>query len=90
MRRAHQALEERFSIRHGRIEGDAALAGGVRPPVETAFGIGIVAVERPEAARGIARRRLDLQHVRAQVGQDAPAQKPALVGEIEHAVWTQH
>ena len=53
-------------------------------------GTRIVAIEGRNAARGIAGGRLDLQHVRAQVGEDLPAQQPALVGEIEHPVRAQH
>ena len=47
--------------------------------------MGQVIDERPDTPRRVAARRLDFDHVGAHVGQQAGAQMPFEVGEIENA-----
>ena len=66
------------------IEGDAALAGVLVEEVEAAVGAWLVANERRYVARGIAAGRLDLDDVRAQVGQQLRAVGAHLARQVEH------
>src|SRR6185503_10338103 len=52
------------------IERDAALSARVRPERQRALGIPLVAEVRPGAPQRAAAARLDLDHVRAEVGED--------------------
>ena len=65
-----------------------AFAGAGDPRARTilgrALGIGAVSCEGADAARGAARRRLELDHVRAEPGEQPPAVLGVLVGELEH------
>ena len=81
----NETLEQVLAVGGGQIEGDASLAGVVGPPVEALLGVGIVAVERGNVARGVAFGRLDLDHVGAHVAQNLTGQLPLGVGEIENA-----
>jgi hypothetical protein len=46
----------------------------------------IIMVEWPEAAIGIAPRRLDLDHIRTEVGQELAAGPTNGLGQIQHAI----
>jgi hypothetical protein len=46
----------------------------------------IILVERPEAAAGIAPRRLDLDHIRTEVGQELATGPTDGLGQIQHAI----
>ena len=67
------------------IEHDRALAAVVVPEEERALGTFLVLVERPDAARGIAAGRLDLDDVGAEPRKRQPAVLRLLVGQLDHA-----
>src|SRR5207302_4869410 len=67
------------------VERDAALAGVVVPEVEAALGMRILAGVRADAARRTAFGRLDLDDVRAHVGEQFAAPLAVLIGEFDDA-----
>jgi len=79
-------VEEPAPVGVREVECQAALAGRIGPPEEGAFGIADVAGEGSEGARGRAHKRLDRDDVGSEVGEDAPAQEPAMIGEIQDAI----
>ena len=85
VRRSEQAVEERtaFVVRY--VQGEAALADVEVPPEDTAFRVGGVALERAEAPGRRAAGRFDLDHVGAQVGEEAAQELAAPIGELDDA-----
>ncbi len=81
-----ESLEERQSGVAGQIERDAALVQIGREPAQTAVCIGHVAGEGRLTPRRIAPTRgFDLYDVRAEVTQDASAQRARTVSQVENA-----
>ena len=66
------------------VEGDALLAGVVPPIVETAVGIDPVVDKGAAPAPRASRRRLDLDHARAAVGQELARPLVAAIGQLDH------
>ena len=64
------------------VEHQAALAGPVRGPGHRAA----VGREGADAAGVDALGRLHLNHVGAELGEDAPGQRAAVIGQVEHAI----
>jgi hypothetical protein len=75
-----------LSIGAVETQRDATLVGVRCEPGKTAFGVRCIAVERPEAAIGIAARRLDLDYIRTEVGQELAAGPTNGLGQIQHAI----
>src|SRR5262249_3311907 len=84
---AHEVEQDRPPLVTTPVERDAALVAVVGPPVERAIRARLVGEERPESPRGRSPGRLDLNDVGSKVPEDLTAEKPALVGEIQYAVW---
>ena len=55
-------------------------------PGETAFGVWCIAEEWSEAAIGIAARRLDLDHIRTEIGQELAAGPTDGLGQIQDPI----
>ena len=85
----HEPLEQFVALGAGHVQGDAAFIGRIGPPVETALGLHLVPIEGPDAPRGMASRRLDLNHVSAEVGEDFPTEEALGAGEIQHPIGTE-
>ena len=66
------------------VQRHAPLGRVVVPEVEAAFPVRHVVQERPDRAGGMAARRLDLHHVRAEVGHQLAAELPLLVRKLDH------
>src|SRR4029453_2607416 len=77
---------EPLAVRRGlQVERDRALAAVVLPEEQRALGILAILVERPDAARRAATRRLHLDDVGAQAREREPAVLGLLVGQLDHA-----
>ena len=89
---ARDQLQQRLAVGRDRgIERDRALAPVVGQELETpAAAVEGIREQRCDAARGAARGGLHADHVRAQVRQDHPGDGPAVIGQIEDSVRTQH
>ena len=88
---AGELEKDRAAVGFFNVESDAALVGVEMKKIETLFRMRNVVFERRDTSRLVARRRLDLDHVRAHVGQEFGAMKAKRAGEIEHAIagqWT--
>ena len=68
------------------IDDDAAFVAAKRPPEQAVLRAGSVVDERAAATRGAAAGRLDLDHVRAEVGQRLPAPVEAALRHVDNAV----
>src|SRR5258705_123750 len=79
-----QAAQQILSRRATDIESHALLAGVVPPVVETAVGIDRVVDEGAAPAPRASRRRLDLDHARAAVGQELARPLVAAIGQLDH------
>ena len=77
-------------LRPVQVEHDGALAAVVVPEEQRAFGVRHVAVERPDAARGAPPRRLDLDHLGAQSGEQQAGVFAQLVRYLDHPHAVQH
>ena len=77
--------EELDTVCAVQIERQGSLASGVVPPVEAAFGAGLVVEERSVAAADIAAGRLNLDHVCAESGQEFAGEVTSGVGTIEYS-----
>src|SRR5262245_13687674 len=58
--------------------------------MEALVHVGRVAREGPDGARAHTARRLDQNHVGAEICEDLPADERSFIGEVENAVWAQH
>ncbi len=67
-----------------KVQEQRSLPQVVVPEVERVLRSRFVPVKGPDAARGRALRRLDLEHVRAQAREQAPAVLRLLVGQLHH------
>src|SRR5438552_3923920 len=65
------------------VDGQAELAGVVVPEIQAALGILDVVDERRIGARGVAPRRLDQQHLGADVAQQLAGIGPELARQFE-------
>ena len=72
------------------VECGALLVRGVELPEEAVLDAGLVAVEGADAAGWVAGGRLDLDHLCAEVGEDASAEDAPVVGEVYDAVRGEH
>ena len=72
------------------VERGALLVRGVELPEEAALDTGLVVVEGADAAGRVAGDGFDLDHLRAKVGEDAPAEDAPVVGEVYDAVRGEH
>ena len=86
----HELLEDTAAIRRLDIEGDAPLVGVEGEPVEALLRVRLVMVERAPVATRVAARRLDLDHVGAEVSHRPGAQIAFIVGQVKNAVATEH
>ena len=85
------ALDEHVSrpaegVEVDRIERDGPLAAVVRQMPEASFQPGFVADERAGAAHRRSLRRLDQDHIGAELAEQEPGQMATVVGQIEHSV----
>jgi hypothetical protein len=85
----HQPLQQGAPVATGKIQGDTAFVGGIRPPEKTAFGLGLVVIERADSPRRAAPRWLHLDDVGPQVGEDFAAQDAAFVSQINNPIGAQ-
>ena len=80
-----EAVEDPASSGMGHVEGDAPGSRGAGEPVDGEFGI-LARAEVGAAAPQVAPpRRLDPDHVRAEIGEHASAEEAALVANVEDA-----
>src|SRR5213595_2303755 len=71
--------------RTGEVYRQAALGGVHGEPEERTLGVGDAAPEGRAAARRVARTRLDLHHVGAEVAEELAGEEAGLVRQVEHA-----
>ncbi len=71
------------------IERDPAFVCIVGEPVKTLRRAVAIFQKRREPPRSITTRRLNLDHVSAQVAEDFPGQKTERFREIKNAIWSQ-
>ena len=90
VRARDQSLQQHAALLVTRVERDAALVPGVRPPVDRPIGVRLILEERPELSGGGSAWGLDLDHVGTEVTQDLAAQESSLRREIKDAVGAQH
>ncbi len=83
---AYELEKDRVAVGRFDIESNAALVGVEMKKVKTLFRMRRIVFERRNAPRFIARRRLDLEHIGAHVGQELGAMETERSGDIEHPV----
>ena len=88
--RRREALEAGAAGRGLQIKNDAALIGVVGEPVQPLLGVGVVVDEGRPAAGRVAAGRLDLDHIRAEVGEELAAGLSRLARQVQHAVRREH
>ena len=86
--RPHQLAKHEPAVGRFEIERDAALVRIERQPVQ-ALTAAMMLVDRWPPARQISARRLDLDHVGAQIREDSPGQEAERTCHVEHTVRAQ-
>ncbi len=80
----HESAERAGAVVGGEVEHDAALRRVVVPPPEAALGVVDVVGERPVGAAGVSARRLDDDHVGAEVAEHLARERGLVRGELDH------
>ena len=80
-----EPAEEVAAVVLAEVERDGALVGVEVPEAQRGLTAGVVGMEGRESTRGVAARRLDLDHVGAEVGEQLAGVVSHFGGEIEHA-----
>ena len=68
----------------GDVQRQRALVGVVVPPEERALGTGQILEKGADPPPRVAGRRLDLDHVRSEVGEQPPGVLPERIAQIQH------
>ncbi len=82
----HQPPKQGTAVRGFQVQGDAALVGGIGPPVEALLRMRIVVVEGADVAGRAAAGRLDLDYVGAQVRKYLAAEQAPVIGEVQDTI----
>jgi hypothetical protein len=80
-----EVAQDGHALGMAKVERQGTFVEVVEPEEQAAVLMGQVIDERPDTSRRVAARRLDFDHVGAHVGEQAGAQMPFEVGEIENA-----
>ena len=89
---AGQLEKSCLTVNRLKVEHNRPFASRIGLPDERVFRAVVVRIidERAATPGGIAGRRLNRDHVRAEVGKDHARDQPAVVGQVEHSILIEH